>query len=113
MHTMRRVKQQLLFAQLSHTAWLSRSGYTRPPLPLWTGVDIPSTSDAAIAALSEKPSVYSALDVLPLLEQDVEAELMPPHMDLPPEQRPHKHFRFKNKADAAQVPTTQLHTPKT
>jgi hypothetical protein len=74
-------------------------------------VDIPSTSDAAIAALTEKPSVYGALDVLPLLEQDVEAELMPPHMDLPPEQRPHKHFRFKNKADAAQVPNNKTLIP--
>lgn len=46
--------------------------------------------------------MYGARDVLPLLEQDVEAEMMPPHMDLPPAQRPHKHFRFHNAADAAQ-----------
>jgi hypothetical protein len=93
----------------------------RRPIADWLGVDIPSTTTEAIAALDEQPSIYGTEDVLPLLEHDVESAdaqnisaALLHRSGLKPvteAERPFKHFRFKSHEDARQrcVKSTNRH----
>jgi len=84
---------------------LFKNFLARFPIPLWVGLDVPSTSQASIAALNETPSVYGREEVLPLLEQDVEGafvQFSAARSNLPAHLKPYKHFKFKSPEDARQ-----------